>query len=101
MDTVIVTDNVPTLDTVTPDVNSIFGMLVDPTTNALKPIELSQQEITQENIDDFIDTETIKTQQHNKDVINKIKSNAPNTTLSDQQLLDMYSDMTSDDMIVF
>ena len=101
MDTVIVTDSVPTLDTVTPDVNSIFGMSVDPTTNALKPIELSQTEITQENIDDFIDTETIKTQQHNKDVINKIKSNAPNTTLSDQQLLDMYSDMTGDDMIVF
>lgn len=101
LDAVIMTDTLPMLNPLGNDVNNMFGITIDPTTNTYKLMNSTEEdEIDKIPISDYIDTQIQEESEKSQNILNNIKSSEPNTKLSNDELLNLYDNMFGDNMII-
>ena len=101
LDAVIMTDTLPMLNPLGNDVNNMFGITIDPTTNTYKLMNSTEEDdIDKIPISDYIDTQIQEESEKSQNILNNIKSSEPNTKLSNDELLNLYDNMFGDNMII-
>lgn len=95
MESVTIADNMLTLSNSVNAADTYFGINrnIDGTISIAQPNTKTQE--------DLISKEIQSTIQDNHKILSKLKSDNPNTKLSDKQLQDLYKDFTGGDFIIF